>query len=474
MTTEIFLYILALVGAVIVVSALLSGFTERSNFPQVAVFLLMGLAIGPYVLNLAEIELTSPVLRVVGTVGLALVLFTDALSLSLSDIRRNAGLAAVILGPGTILAAVLCGLAAFLLLGVPPAVAAVLAAALASTDPVLLRGFLRRPNLPVSVRQGLQLETGLNDIVLLPILLIAVEIAMSGESNPVKIGEHLLKILFLGPIAGVGVAIVAIRLLEFMRKRVGVRRDYESIFSLGICFVAFATAESVQSSGFIAAFAAGLTIVALDVELCDCFHEYGETTAEMLLMMTFVLLGGSLIWTGLQNLTPTLVLFALVALAARPISLWLTLLPVKMDRHSKWLLIWFGPRGLSTLLLALVAVFAGMPQAESVFAIASVVVLASIVLHGGSLIVTGRVPGEDPNRLSPEPEPVPLRMSVEDLLALQREGGEVVWLDVRSIRSYHNSGKRLAGAVRLDPDRPAAAARAQGVPQEAWAALFCT
>ena len=86
--------------------------------------------------------------------------------------------------------------------------------------------------------------------------------------------------------------------LEFERKRTGVRRDYESIYSLGLAFAAYAAAESVHGSGFIAAFAAGLTISALDVELCDCFLEYGETTAEMALLFTFVLFGTSIIWSG--------------------------------------------------------------------------------------------------------------------------------------------------------------------------------
>ncbi len=77
-------------------------------------------------------------------------------------------------------------------------------------------------------------------------------------------------------------------------------------------------AEALHGSGFLAAFAAGITIAALDVEMCDCFREYGETTAEMLLMFTFVLLGASLIWSGLESLSVPLVLFALIALAAAP------------------------------------------------------------------------------------------------------------------------------------------------------------
>ena len=103
---------------------------------------------------------------------------------------------------------------------------------------------------------------------------------------------------------------LAIGALELVRRKTGVRRDYESLYSLGVAFAAYAAAEAVHGSGFLAAFCAGLTIAALDVELCDCFLEYGQTTAEMTLLFTFILFGSSLIWQGLLVLNLMTVLFA--------------------------------------------------------------------------------------------------------------------------------------------------------------------
>ena len=118
---------------------------------------------------------------------------------------------------------------------------------------------------------------------------------------------------------------VAITLLEQVRKRVGVRRDYESLYALGVAFTAYAAAEAVGGSGFLAAFAAGLVIAALDVELCDCFLDYGEASAEMFLLFTFVAFGAGLIWTGFPLAGDWHILaFAAVALLART----LVLLPV--------------------------------------------------------------------------------------------------------------------------------------------------
>src|SRR5215510_7940364 len=156
---------LALIGIVIVVSALLSGLVDRSGLPQVAVFIFIGLALGPRGFGVFDMTLTSPVLRAVATLSLTMVLFTDAVTLNIKEARRYAGLAFRMLGPGTILCAALTALAAWWLLGIAPTLAAILGAALASTDPVLLRTLLKRTDIPSEARLALQLESGLNDVV---------------------------------------------------------------------------------------------------------------------------------------------------------------------------------------------------------------------------------------------------------------------------------------------------------------------
>src|SRR6201991_552261 len=308
---------LGLIGIVIVVSALLSGLIDRSGLPQVAVFICIGAALGPAGFGVFNLHLDSPALRVVATLSLTLVLFTDAVTLNIKEVRRYAGLAFRMLGPGTILCAALTALAAWWLLKVPPASAAILGAALASTDPVLLRGLLRRRDLPGEAKQALQLESGLNDAVLLPVVVIAIAFALHENVTTLSLAKEGLGLFILGPGAGIAIGLVGVAALDLIRKRTGVRRDYESLYSLGIAFTAFAAAEYVHGSGFLAAFAAGMTIAALDVELCDCFVEYGAVTAEMLLLFTFVLLGGSLIWTGFTVISGPTLLFTAITLLIR-------------------------------------------------------------------------------------------------------------------------------------------------------------
>src|SRR2546422_4805582 len=123
-SSQFFILTLALVGVVIIVAALLSGFIDRSDVPQVGVFVALGASLGPAGLQLLDVSLDSPILRVVATLSLVLVLFTDAVSLSVAEVRRHRLLAALVLGPGTLLSAVLIALAAWGLLAFSPAPAA--------------------------------------------------------------------------------------------------------------------------------------------------------------------------------------------------------------------------------------------------------------------------------------------------------------------------------------------------------------
>ncbi|GCE08048.1 cation:proton antiporter domain-containing protein [Dictyobacter aurantiacus] len=385
LSAESLVSILALVGVVIIIAALLSGVIEKSGFPQVAAFLALGAALGPVGLNVLHITIDSPSIHIVSTLSLVLVLFTDAIALDFSEIKKAGPLVLLVLGPGTLLSAFLVGVAGWGLLGLAPAAAALVGAALASTDPVLLRGLLRREEIPSTARLVLRLESGLNDIVLLPIVLVAmVFLDPKTSATPSEWAKLALDLLILGPGAGILVGVIGVATLDLIRRRIGIRRDYESIFSLGIAFTAYAAAEAVHGSGFLAAFAAGLTISLLDVELCDCFLEYGETTAEMTLLFTFVLFGSALIWSGLGQINGMLILFALLALLVRPVAFLISLARVKLAPRDRLLISWFGPRGLSSLLLILLPVFAGLPGSQALFPICALVVLFSVVVHGSA------------------------------------------------------------------------------------------
>src|SRR5919108_301315 len=249
MSHETFIATLALIGLVILVASLLSGAVERSGLPQVAIFLVLGAMLGPFGLGLVDLPLESESLEVMATLGLVLVLFIDAIAVDVGEVRSQRRLAALILGPGTILPAVLITLAAWILLDLPLAAAAILGAALASTDPVLLRTLVRNPALPATSRLALRLESGMNDVILLPIVVLAMYALRSSEPPPGEVARVAMNLFLLGPLLGLAAGYVGITLLDRVRSHLGVRRGYESIYALGVAFTAFAAAEAVGGSG---------------------------------------------------------------------------------------------------------------------------------------------------------------------------------------------------------------------------------
>ena len=326
-------------------------------------------------------------------------------------------------------------------------------------------------------------------------------------------GRLALGLLILGPGAGVLVGLIGITLLDRVRKKFGVRRDYESLYALGVAFTAFAAAEAAGGSGFLAAFAAGLTVAWLDVELCDCFLDYGEATAEMFLLLTFVAFGASLIWRGFEVATLRTMAFALLAIAARTLVLFPVLQRAGLDRQSIRVVSFFGPRGLSTLLLVLLPVFAGIPGSDQLFTICCLVVLLSVILHGSAIGLIVQRPqtalaaalgstaersgGDGPilpatldmtpvtPAVAPQPaasnngapgtadEPereVPERITLEEL---QRLDEPVVLLDVRTQRTFDVDPVLARGAIRMPPDDAVRLATAHKIPWKAMLVAYC-
>ncbi len=493
---------IALVGIVIIVASLLSGALERTGLPLVAVFLALGAALGPAGLGLADIHLDSPVLKTLAILALALVLFSDAVTIETSEVRARRRLVLRMVGPGTLVPAILMSLAAWLLLDIPGAAAAILGAALASTDPVLLRTMLRSRAFPASARVALRLETGMNDVVLLPIVVISMLVLaanMRGESlGGSELGRAIVGLFILGPALGAFIGWLGITALARVRERIGVRRDYESLYALGLAFSGFAAAEAVGGSGFLAAFAAGFMVAAQDVELCDCFLEYGEATAEMLLLLTFVAFGTSLIWTGLGVIDARTLLFAAIALTVRTVVLLPVLRGLDLEERDRKLIALFGPRGLSSLLLVLLPVFAGIPGTERLFTITCLVVLLSVLVHGTGIAlylrgrraagggrrapITREAPDAEavpnnavtpPSALRPPPPQAPETITIGELEELTGRQEPVTIVDARAERSHRADDIQAKGAVRVDPNDAVRSATASRLSQHGTLVIYC-
>ena len=457
----------ALIAVVLIVSALASGFVERGPLSFPIIFLGLGVLLGQRGFGVLAITVHDQTLEVLAILSLALVLFLDAIRLRFDEGRRAWLVPVLILGPGTLLVIAIVAGAASLLLGLGLIPALLVGAVLASTDPVVLRDIVRDERVPVAVRRVLTLEAGMNDIVVLPIVLVLAAVARAQVGGAGDWAVFLAKILIVGPLVGFAIGGVGSWAIERVDRAMGVRREYQALYGLGLVLAAYFGGTAVGGDGFLAAFAAGIAVVVLNNTLCDCFLEYGETTAEMAMLLAFILFG-ALVSTllGTIPILATLALAGVVIFVARPLAISLVLLPATVSRRARAFVGWFGPRGLNSLLFALLLVNDGVPGAERLLAIVGLVVFVSVVAHGASATPLGAWYGREVAKetLAEERESTPgglfgqqvaniPRVGVADLAARLAGPEPPIVLDVRSRSDYLRSDVRIPGSVRVLPDQ---------------------
>ena len=461
-----FILIFGVIAVVLTVTALASGLVERSPISFPLIFLGLGFLLGRHGIGELEIGPQSPLIEVVGTLTLALVLFLDALKLQVNELGKRWLVPALILGPGTGLIIAVGALPFGLFLNFGWILAFIGGAVLASTDPVVLREIVRDSRIPRSVRQVLKIEAGMNDLVVLPVVLVLIAVATDQGGSLGGWLVFLFKLLLVGPVIGFAVGGLGSWVMNWMDEKITIRREHQSLYGVGLVFASYSAATAAGGDGFLGAFAAGLAVVMINQSLCDCFMEYGEVTSEMAMLLAFVLFGVVLSGLlGTVDIVPTLALAALVVFVIRPTVLGAVLAKARMSWQAHAFVSWFGPRGLNSLLLALLVVQAGIPGSELLLATVGVVVMASVAIHGGTAVPVGawygRIAAEE--TLEEEREStvvglfgghqgaVPILTPDELVGRLTRPSPPLI-LDVRTRASYNHDGTRIPGSFRVLPD----------------------
>ena len=457
---------MALTAAVLVVAALASGIVERAPLSFPMIFLGLGFVLAQTgVLNMST---HNPVLEGVAVVSLALVLFLDAVTIQIDELRSDWQAPLLSLGPGTLLTISGVGIAAYLILGTTPIESLLMGAILSSTDPVVLRDVLRDERIPRSIRRTLGIEAGMNDIVVLPIVLVLIAVLTTTISGAGAWALFLGKLLILSPLVGMFVGGFGAWLMGRADKRFQIRREYQALYGIGLVLAAYAAGQAVQGDGFLAAFFAGLAVTIFDVELCDCFLEYGEVTSEMAMLLAFVLFG--VVLYDLVQIVPIAAALGLAAIAlvvVRPAAMELVLRKARISQVGRLFIGWFGPRGLSSLLLALLVVQAGVPNAEWMLAVTGVVVIVSVVVHGATATPLGAWYGRRMSAvatLAEEREGTAIglfapdadgtaRVTPAQLAELLARSNPPVVLDVRTRGQYDQDPNQIPGSIRILPDQ---------------------
>ncbi len=460
---------ITLVAVVLLGAALMSGIVDRAPLSYPMLFLVLGLVLGPGTLGIMAIGPRSPALDALATVSLSLVLFLDAVALEVDELRREWRVPFLALGPVTVLTLLGVAAVAHLFLALSWVQSLLLGAALASTDPIVVRDVVRNEGIPRAVRRTLTIEAAMNDVVVLPVVLVLIAVSQASLHGFLAWLGFLASLLLLSPVVGIAVGGGGAWLMGRADARFNIRREYQAMYGLGLVLAAYAVAQLVGGDGFLAAFFAGFAVNIFDVTLCDCFLDYGSVTAEMAMLLTFLLFGAALsTLLGTVPLLPALGLAAITIVAIRPLAILLVFMRATLSNTARAFIGWFGPRGLSALLLILLVVQAGLPAGDRLLAITGMVVLVSVIVHGVTATPFSRWYGRKVARarrtlpeeregsagglFRDEAAAIP-RITPDELAARLAGARPPLVLDVRSRSEYDAGDDQIPGSVRVLPDQ---------------------
>lgn len=318
---------------------------------------------------------------------LVVVLFTDAAKINVRSLLMNQCIPRkmLLIGlPGSIALGTLCGLWLFPKLGIWGA--ALLAAILAPTDAALGDAVVSNESVPLRIRQSLSVESGLNDGMVVPVVLLFA--CFTGFVHDIGSSTEWLVFGFqqivFGSLAGLSVGYIGAHLLQWSINKQLLADRWQGIAALALAGIAWSGAELVHGNGFISAFVAGLLFGDQLRSPAHALFEFTESEGQILVLGTFALFGVALLPTALQNASPTVLVYALLSLTiVRMLPVLLSLIRVKLLLSSRFFLAWFGPRGLASLLFVLlIGEQSGLPQIELITTIVFCTVALSVVLHG--------------------------------------------------------------------------------------------
>jgi NhaP-type Na+/H+ or K+/H+ antiporter len=377
---------LAATALVLMGYAAISGRLGSTPVTQAMVFVAVGLLAGNQALELIEADAAGQFVRHLAEATLALVLFTDAVRVNLHRLRRESLVPARLLGIGlplTIVAGTVAGLA--LLPGLDLWTAAALATMLAPTDAALGLPVVSNRRLPSRIRQGLNVESGLNDGVCVPLLIIFLTIAEAEEGaahvEPLRV---ILEEIGFGAVAGLAAGALGAWVLRGFAARGWMEGTWKQINAVATPVMAYMVAVALGGSGFIAAFVAGIVFGAIAGGQAEATTHLAEESGELLNAVTFLLFGAVLLGPALGDLDWRLIAYAVLSLTVvRLLPVALAMLGTGMRRVTVGFLGWFGPRGLASIVFVLLLLEeSDLPQRSLLLAAVTWTVALSVYAHG--------------------------------------------------------------------------------------------
>ena len=380
---------LAIIAVLIFFYSLVAKGVEKTMISGPMVFVAIGVVVGAHGLGWLGETTTRSELRVFADLTLALILFIDAANADLGVLKRQFRIPSrmLLLGlPGVI--ALGFGFAVLLFDGLTLYEAAILATMLAATDAALGKAVITNEAVPARIREGLNVESGLNDGMCVPVLLFFIALASStGAVN--SGGSHALMLiaeeLGIGMAVGLGFAAAGATLLRWCWKQDWVSKIWIQATVPALALASFAVAQNLHGSGYIAAFTGGLLFGSMAKESTHRLVHAAEGAGEVLALMTWVLFGAAVIGDSYDLLTWQVVVYAVLSLTViRVVPIFLSLIGTGESVSSRMFLGWFGPRGLASIVFAVIVMDAELPGSRFIGAVVVTTVILSLVAHGVS------------------------------------------------------------------------------------------
>ncbi|MCU7841544.1 MAG: sodium:proton antiporter [Candidatus Thiodiazotropha sp. (ex Troendleina suluensis)] len=367
--------------------SLFSGPIGRSSLTPPMAFTALGLVMSPVGFGWIDLALDNQVIHIVAEVTLILVLFTDAARIDLKHLRSDHDLPLRMLVVGMPLTILVGMLAALVVLPELLLIEAlVLAVILAPTDAALGQAVVSSPKVPERIRQSLNVESGLNDGIALPVLLFVISFAVGahGSEQETEWVSFVAQQLILGPLAGALIGWVGASAINWAIERGFLTHEFCNIYLLSVAFIAYLAADQIGGNGFIAAFLAGVATGNTLKHVNDEIYEFAESEGQLLNLIIFFLFGVALLPQVWNHLSWDSVVYALLSLSlVRMLPVFTSLIGKHLRWETSLFLGWFGPRGLASILfLLLVLDHAHLTHVSLVFDTVILTVAMSVVVHG--------------------------------------------------------------------------------------------
>ena len=366
-------------SAVLLLAVLISGLAHRSVLSTAVLFLVAGFLLGDGVLGVLDLRPGDELVGGFAELALFSVLFTDGQRVGLRDLRsawRLPGRALLLGMPLTFALTALLGVA---VAGLPWPEALIVAAVLAPTDPVFAAAIVGREEVPGRLRHLLNVESGLNDGLALPVVLVLLVSVGGPEVGSVELAVEL----GLGLAIGIAVPLVAVLLLR--SRFTDTTSTYESLSSVAVGLLVLSLAEVTHANLFLAAFAAGITMATVAPQLRDSFHQFGELVTELLKLAAILVFGALISPAFLSEVNLAGYVFVVLALVlARPVAIAVSFLGSRLPWQEQAAVAWFGPKGFASVVYGLLVLDSGAERADQMFHLIALAVVLSILAHSSS------------------------------------------------------------------------------------------